>query len=155
MAFSRTDCARARESVSAELDGELPELELEWQRAHLRVCADCAAWAEQVQGTTQWLREASLEEPVAGFALSHSSRRWRVNPAFAVASAAAVAASFVIGLGTQRGTLDGGGSQRSQQSGPQFAASTTPLSVQQRRLGLDSHASNTSASATHSKFRAV
>jgi hypothetical protein len=106
MTFARTDCARARESVSAEIDGELPELELEWQRAHLRVCPACAAWAGRVQEVTQWLREAPLEEPlVAWAALPQRRRAWRVSPAFAVASAAAVAASVVVGLGPKNAPL--------------------------------------------------
>jgi len=105
MEFSRTDCARARASVSAELDGELPELELEWQRAHLRICAACASWAEQVQETTRSLREAALLEPSLDWALPQRRRAWRVSPALAVASAAAVAAGVVVGLGPRNTSL--------------------------------------------------
>ena len=58
MSFSTTECARVRESISAQLDSELSQLDLEWQHAHLRVCADCSAWAEDVYSATQWLRES-------------------------------------------------------------------------------------------------
>jgi anti-sigma factor RsiW len=119
MVFSRTDCARARESVSAELDGELPELELEWQRAHLRVCPACSAWAERVQETTRWLREAPLEEPIeaAWTSLPRRRRAWRVSPAVAVTSAAALAASVVVGLGPQNRSLS------SPRTGPELSRS--------------------------------
>ena len=69
MSFPATDCARARESLSAQLDGELPELDLDRLGLHLLVCPSCAAWAEEVQSTTEWLREAPLEEPAIRFAL--------------------------------------------------------------------------------------
>jgi hypothetical protein len=123
MVFSRTDCARARESVSAELDGELPELELEWQRAHLRVCPACSAWAERVQETTLWLREAPLEEPIeaAWTSLPRRRRAWRVSPAVAVTSAAALAASVVVGLGPQNRSLS------SPRTGPELFRYTQSL----------------------------
>ena len=62
MSLPPTYCARARESISAQLDGELPESEAGRLELHLLVCPDCAAWAEDVQGTTDWLREAPWEE---------------------------------------------------------------------------------------------
>lgn len=156
MDVSRTDCARARESVSADLDGELPELELEWQRAHLRLCPDCAAWAERVQEQTHLLREALLEEPVAGFALPRYGRRWRVNPAFAVASVAAVAASIVVGLGPQRAAV-GGRAGRHQSTAGSLSMSNVadPLSASSR-ISIDSLVGRLSAPVgLLGKFRAV
>ena len=58
MSFPATDCARARESVSAQLDGELPELELDRLETHLLICPACTAWAEEVRDVTWRLREA-------------------------------------------------------------------------------------------------
>jgi len=107
MEFLGTDCARARESVSAELDGELPELELQRLRSHLRVCADCSAWAEMVEATTIQLRDAPLEEPAAAFDLPRRGRIWRLSPAIAVASTAALVAGVAGFLGAQHGSLGG------------------------------------------------
>jgi len=107
MDISGTDCARARESVSADLDGELPELELQRLRGHLRVCADCSTWAELVEATTSQLRAAPLEAPAAPFELPRRGRTWRVSPALAVASTAALVAGVVVSLGAQHGSLGG------------------------------------------------
>ena len=96
MTFLADDCARTRESISAQLDGELPELE-RWQRAHLRVCADCSAWAEDVESATLWLRAAPLEEPAVGFA---RPRARRTRGTAHVALVAAAAASLVAVLGS-------------------------------------------------------
>jgi hypothetical protein len=100
--FPATDCARARESVSVQLDGELPELELDRLEAHLRICPDCSAWAVQVGDITRQLREASLEAPAGAFVLPRRARRWAVSSAVAVASAAAVVATMFVNPGSQR-----------------------------------------------------
>jgi predicted anti-sigma-YlaC factor YlaD len=105
LTFSLTDCDRARESVSAELDGELPELERERLLAHLRACAGCSAWAAEVEDSTLLLREASLEAPVGSIALPRRARRWTVGPAVAVSSAAALVASVVVAIGPQSASL--------------------------------------------------
>ena len=106
MEFLGTDCVRARESVSADLDGELPELELQRLRSHLRVCADCSLWAEMVEATTTQLREAPLEESAAAFELPRR-RTWRLSPALSVASTAALVAGVVGFLGAQHGSVGG------------------------------------------------
>ncbi len=105
MTLSLTDCDRARESVSAELDGELPELERERLSAHLRTCLDCSAWAEQVADTARLLREATLETPAMSSALPGHARRLRVAPALAVSSAAALVASLVVAVSLQNASL--------------------------------------------------
>lgn len=96
MQLSPTDCARARESVSAQLDGELPELELDRLETHLRICPACAVWAEEVRDITTQLRAASLEEPAERFVLPRLRRSWRVSSAVALASAAAVVATMFV-----------------------------------------------------------
>ena len=112
MSFTTTDCARARESVSAQLDGELPELELDRLETHLLICPACTAWAEEARDVTWRLREAGLEEPAGRFVLPRLRRGLRVSSAVAVASAAAVVATMFVAPG-QTGTLS------SRQSGPQ------------------------------------
>ena len=107
MDISGTDCALARESVSADLDGELSELDFHRLQAHLRVCADCSAWAEHVNATTVQLREAPLETLAAPvFEVQRRSRTWRVGPALALAPAAALVAAVVVVFGgAQHGSI--------------------------------------------------
>ena len=108
MSFSATDCARAREFVSAQLDGELPELELDRLETHLLICPSCAAWAEEVRDVTWRLRRAGLEEPAERIVLPRLRRgAWRVGSAVAVASAAAVVATMFVAPG-QRTSLSSG-----------------------------------------------
>ena len=107
MQLPETNCARARESVSAQLDNELPDLELDHLEAHLLVCPDCLAWAEQVRDLTAQLRATSLEEPMERFVLSERRRSWRVSSAVAVASAAAVVATMFFAPGQHRSGAGG------------------------------------------------
>jgi anti-sigma factor RsiW len=99
-----TDCARARESLSVQLDGELPETELDSLETHLRFCPECSAWAEQVRDVTQKLREASVEVPADAFVLRRHTRRWAVSGSVALASAAALVATMFFGTG-QHGSM--------------------------------------------------
>jgi predicted anti-sigma-YlaC factor YlaD len=92
-----TDCAQARESVSAQLDGELLELELDRLETHLRLCPGCTAWAAQVRDVTGTMRDAAFEAPVlTGFVPPRRSRRWAVSASVALASAAAVVATMFV-----------------------------------------------------------
>lgn len=105
MSFPATDCAYARESVSAQLDGELGERELDRLETHLRVCPACAAWAEEVRDVTWQLREARLEKPLEPFIRPRLRRGWRVGSAVAVASAAAVVATMFFAAGRQNTSI--------------------------------------------------
>ena len=107
MQLPETNCARARESVSAQLDNELADLELDRLEAHLLVCPDCSAWAEQVRDLTARLRATSLEEPIERLVLSERRRSWRVSSAVAVASAAAVVATMFFAPGQHRSGVGG------------------------------------------------
>jgi len=107
-----TNCARARESASAQLDDELSESELERLENHLLVCPECSAWAEQVRNVTLQMREALLEAPAERFVLSRLRRSWRVGSAVAVASAAAVVATMFFASGPQNAS-QGSGAPRS------------------------------------------
>ena len=108
MYISGKECTRARESVSADLDRELPELDRRRLQAHLRVCADCSVWAQQVTATTVQLREAGLEPSAAAlFGVPRRGRTWRVGAAIAAAPAAALAASVVFSLGVAHGLVGG------------------------------------------------
>lgn len=152
MSLSDKDCARARESISAQLDGELPELELEWQEAHLRICAECSAWAEDVHNTTEWLREAPWEEPAIGFARP----RLRRTPGTASAAlVAAAAASLVAVLGSFH-SLTVGSSQPGRFSDVTLQGSAPALSgLELQRLGLASLPARASTSVIQGRFRAV
>jgi predicted anti-sigma-YlaC factor YlaD len=130
VSFPATDCARARESVSAQLDGELPELELDRLETHLRICPACTAWADEVRDLTLLLRGAVLEEPAHRFALPRLRRAWRVSSAVAVASAAAVVATMFVSPG-QNASL---GSSRSEPQLSAFVGATGQL-LMVSRLG--------------------
>ena len=107
MQLPETHCARARESVSAQLDNELPESEFDHVEAHLLVCPECSAWAEQVRDLTAQLRATRLEEPAERLVLPGRGRSWRVSSAVAVASAAAVVAMMFFVPGQHRSGIEG------------------------------------------------
>jgi predicted anti-sigma-YlaC factor YlaD len=94
-----TDCARARESTSARLDGELAELQAAQLEAHLRSCPDCRAYAAGIEVITRELRAAPLMEPVVGVFVPQRRRRTGVVPAAAAAAivVAVAGSSFAIG----------------------------------------------------------
>jgi predicted anti-sigma-YlaC factor YlaD len=122
-----------RESISAQLDGELREHELDALEMHISVCPACSAWAEEVQDLTRRLREAQPAEPAIAFALP---RRRRTRASAPVALVAAAAASLVAVLGSAH-SLAPGSSQpfRSSDVSPQVGPpAVTGLEVQ--RLGL-------------------
>lgn len=105
---SPIECVQARESASARLDGELPELDEVRLTAHLRDCADCRAFAEEAAALAAGLHAAPLERPetpVSVF-LPHRGpvRAIRMQSAAAAVALVIVAAgaSFVFGraLGT-------------------------------------------------------
>jgi predicted anti-sigma-YlaC factor YlaD len=141
-----------RESLSAQLDGELPELEeLASQRAHLRGCADCAAWAEDVKRATLWLREAPLEEPAISLA---RPRFRRARGTASVALVAAAAASVVAVLGSFQSLT--GSSQPGRYSDVSLQGSApTVTGLELERLGLASLPARSSTSIVQTRLRAV
>jgi anti-sigma factor RsiW len=92
-----SDCQRAREAVSVQLDGELSELGSARLSAHLRECDACTAYALEVAAIATRLRAAPLERPGVGIALP--ARRRRVGLQIAAAAAVAVAAASSLALG--------------------------------------------------------
>lgn len=80
-------CQRAREAVSAKLDGELSELGSTRLSAHLRECDACSAYALELGALATRLRTAPLEVPGTRVALPARRRR----PALQLAAAAAMA----------------------------------------------------------------
>ena len=98
-----TDCMLARESASARLDNELSELENARLDAHLRGCAECFAYAEEIGAIAVRLRAAALERPGRQFILPRrralsGARMQAAVAAAAVAVVAAVAGSaFTLG----------------------------------------------------------
>jgi predicted anti-sigma-YlaC factor YlaD len=89
-----TDCDRAREAISARIDGELAELDAARLEFHLLDCADCRAFAAEAGAVADALRRADLE-PVAGtlFTPLARSRRRRVSAPLAAAVASLVVAA--------------------------------------------------------------
>ncbi|MFZ0342584.1 MAG: anti-sigma factor [Gaiellaceae bacterium] len=106
MQLQPLDCDGARASVSAQLDGELPESEFDRVETHLLLCPACTAWAEEVRDVTRQLRGADLAIPVpGGFVLPRLRRRLAVTSAVALASAAAVVATMFLAAGRQNASL--------------------------------------------------
>lgn len=103
-----TDCMLARESASVRLDGELSELEAARLDAHLRVCADCRTYAEEVGAIAVQLRAAALERPGQQFVLPRrrvfSGIRLQAAVAAAAVAVAALAAGSSYRLGHALGT---------------------------------------------------
>jgi hypothetical protein len=86
-------CEVVRETISAELDGEVSEIEAALARRHRIECADCEQFALSVAHTTDVLRAAPPVQP---------TRRLMPAPARAVSRGLAVAgfaaAIFVAAL---------------------------------------------------------
>jgi predicted anti-sigma-YlaC factor YlaD len=106
IAVPPSDCMRAREALSALLDGELSELEGARLDLHLRRCSDCRSYAVQVTQIVAELRRAPLhriETPV------FEPRRRRRGPAVRIqAAAAALAAAAAVGGAFALGHVLGG-----------------------------------------------
>jgi len=94
---SSSSCQRVREQVSLLLDDELSQLERRMLDSHLRRCAECAAYADDVTTFTDQIRYAPLEVLVV--------QRRRRLPAIRVQAGVAAALAFAaLGLGSQLAT---------------------------------------------------
>lgn len=101
-----TACARARESASARLDGELDELQEAQLDAHVRSCPECEAYAAGIGEISRRLSAAPLVQPERPIFVAQRLRRAGFVPAAAAAAAIVVAvagSSFAVGgmLGRQ------------------------------------------------------
>jgi len=90
----QSDCAQAREAASARLDCELPELDAARLDAHLRACAECRAYAAEIETITVGLRAVPLERPEIRVIMP---RRRRIPVQTAAAAAAAVVLAAIGG----------------------------------------------------------
>ena len=97
-----TECSRARESMSAQLDLELSELDSARLSAHLRDCLGCAAYALEMGAIAARLRAAALDQPGRPIELPRR-QRLRVT-ARGAAAAVAVAAGASLALGHALGS---------------------------------------------------
>jgi predicted anti-sigma-YlaC factor YlaD len=103
-----SECQRAREDVSAQLDGELSELGSARLANHLRECDACRALALELAAVATRLRAAPLEQPRTGQVVPVRRRRPVLQLAAVAAAAVAVAASSVA-LGHELSTGSGPG----------------------------------------------
>jgi predicted anti-sigma-YlaC factor YlaD len=93
-----SDCARARESASARLDGELAELQAAQLEAHLRSCPECRSYAAGIEVIARGLRAAPLVAPSVAVFVPRRRRTGIIPAAAAAAIVVAVAgSSFAIG----------------------------------------------------------
>jgi len=88
-----SECQRAREDVSAQLDRELSELASARLTAHLRDCDACAAYAREAEAIATRLRAAPFEHPKTRVTLPVRRRRPALQLAGAAAAAGIVALS--------------------------------------------------------------
>ena len=103
------DCERARARASLAIDGELSQIELAHQRAHVGRCADCAEFERGLDVLTQELRTTPLRRPTR--AVLPERRR---NTGRRVLQAGAFAAAIVLAaaLGSVAGSLSSHGQTR-------------------------------------------
>jgi predicted anti-sigma-YlaC factor YlaD len=92
-----THCERARQWVSAELDGRLSEFEQALLDGHMRGCAACAEFRASVTRFTDGLRAAPLERLDQPVTITRVRRRLSLR--FAPAAVAALAV-MAVGLGS-------------------------------------------------------
>jgi predicted anti-sigma-YlaC factor YlaD len=98
---SSSSCQRVREQVSLLLDDELSQLERRMLDSHLRRCAECAAYADDVTTFTDQIRYAPLEVLERQIVV----QRRRRMPAIRVQAGVAAALAFAaLGLGSQLAT---------------------------------------------------
>jgi anti-sigma factor RsiW len=84
-------CNRVREQISLRLDGELSQLESRMLAAHLRRCASCRAYEEDVTRFTDDLRSAPLERMSTPVVIRRPRRISALRLQAGVAAALAVA----------------------------------------------------------------
>jgi predicted anti-sigma-YlaC factor YlaD len=101
-----SECQRAREAVSAQLDGELSELGSARLSAHLRECDACTRYAAELASIATRLRTAPLERPGVPVELPARRRRPALQLAAAAAAVVALAASS-LALGHALGSAGG------------------------------------------------
>ncbi|HEX4746897.1 MAG TPA: zf-HC2 domain-containing protein [Gaiellaceae bacterium] len=91
-------CARVREQVSLELDGELSQLEQRMLASHLDRCAACATYVADVRDVTERIRSAPHAVPQRPVVVRRHRSFTTVRMQVGAAAALALAA---LGLGTQ------------------------------------------------------
>ena len=96
--YPQTVCARVREQVSLELDGELSQLEQRMLASHLERCDVCATYADDVRDLTERIRSAPLQSPRRPVVVRRTRHLTTTRLQAGVAAAFALAA---LGLGLQ------------------------------------------------------
>jgi anti-sigma factor RsiW len=96
--YPQSVCARVREQVSLELDGELSQLEQRMLVAHLERCSACATYADDVRDLTDRMRSAPLHSMRRPIVVRRTRRLSTTRIQAGIAAAFALAA---LGLGTQ------------------------------------------------------
>ena len=130
------NCDRIREAISAQLDGELSELESARLRTHLDRCESCRDFEVSTRLASEALRTAPLEQPARPVALP--SRR-RISLPMRVPAAAAAAVVMVAAGGVFE-SMHGGaairGSRPSQAAAFSNVADTRALAKRQQQANF-------------------
>jgi predicted anti-sigma-YlaC factor YlaD len=117
---SRLVCDRVRSQVSLELDDELSHFERALVESHLRRCAGCRTFRDDVASFTHEIREAPLETWSWSYPLTTAPRRRRaLADALRVASVAASVA-VAVGLGISAAQLGADSSHAGQAVRPAY-----------------------------------
>lgn len=115
---SRLVCDRVRSQVSLELDDELSHFERAMVESHLRRCAGCRTFRDDVASFTHEIRVAPLE--AWSYPLTAAPRRRRaLADALRVASVAASVA-VAVGLGVSVAQLGADSSRAAQAVRPAY-----------------------------------
>jgi predicted anti-sigma-YlaC factor YlaD len=119
------DCERARQWISAGLDGELSEFEGALLEGHLAACKSCTAFLVETRSLTNELRSVPMEP----FAVRLPARR-RPRIALRLSPVAASLAVVAVGIGSilasvRVGPFVGNASRQAPPVGPNFGAAPT------------------------------
>jgi predicted anti-sigma-YlaC factor YlaD len=125
------ECERARSRASLELDGELSQVELALQRAHIGRCAACVEFARDLNGLTQELRTTPLQRPLV---VAMPARRRSPGMRALQLGAAAAAVAIAAGLGSLAGSLTSRHGRPTSVGAPRFAALAHPQPLRGTRF---------------------
>jgi anti-sigma factor RsiW len=136
---TRSRCPRARQWISARLDGELSELERVLLATHLRRCVSCRGFAAAAGAVAHELRSRPLQHPRRAIAVPPPARRPRVRraPAAGIAAmlgAAAIAGGVVLSTGSSAPGVTGFRQMPPPQSSLQVAIRDDQSQVEMKRF---------------------
>jgi predicted anti-sigma-YlaC factor YlaD len=120
-----SDCDRARQAASAAVDGELSELERVILDAHLAVCPECDAFADELGSVAGLLRAAEPELLSHPVAFRRPPRRARSFTLAVAVGAAALTGALGFVFGESLSPAGGGSAASSAAASASLATSVS------------------------------